>query len=99
MQDPARRKADMSTSTTITVTSRPETRAWDDFEHRDRYFHAVSDDEHAADLLCEAFPDMDQRHPYALCGVSLVVFPGDPEFLHFLDPYSAEKCPECAALE
>lgn len=71
----------------------PKTRAWNDTDWRDRYLHIVSDDEHAADLLAEALTAIDHRHPYALCGVSLVSLrPGDAAL-----PANA-ICPECAAL-
>jgi len=75
------------------VTTEPRTRAWNDVKWRDLYMHIVDDDEHAADMLAEVFADIDQRHPYALCGVSLVVFGGGP-YVDLPRPY----CPECLEL-
>lgn len=86
----------MNTQPTNPDPIRPKLHAWNDFEHRDRYMHSISEDEWAAELLADAdFPGM-ERHPFALCGVSLAVFPGDPITGYFP---GSEKCPECAELE
>lgn len=69
-------------------------RAWDDLEWRDRYVHIVDDDEHAADMLAEVFSSIDQRHPFALCGVSLVCLELTPASA----PEARNDCPECLAL-
>ncbi|MGM7667980.1 hypothetical protein [Microbacterium sp. A93] len=71
----------------------PKTHAWDDVDWRDRYLHIVSDDEDAADMLAEVLAEVDQRHPYALCGLSPVCFERKP------DPeVSRTDCPECLEL-
>lgn len=70
----------------------PKTRAWNDIEWRDRYMHIVSDDEHAADMLAEALSGIDPRHPFALCGVSLVCFEQNPT-----PDAPRASCPECVA--
>lgn len=88
----------MTTDTTTNATIRVKPRAWNDFAHRDRFIHIINDDEHAANLLCEVFPDMDQRHPYALCGVTLTVFPNDPPSGYVTDDF-ADMCPECTEIE
>lgn len=86
----------MNTQPTPTDSNQPKRRAWNDYEWRDQWMHAISEDEWAAELLADAnFPGM-ERHPYALCGVSLPVFPGDPITGYFP---GSEMCPECAALE
>lgn len=60
------------------TTAEPKSRAWNDVEWRDRYRHIISDDEHAANMLAEVLAEVDQRHPYALYGVSLVCFEPNP---------------------
>jgi len=72
---------------------RPRTRPWNDIEWRDRYRHIVDDDEHAASMLAEVFAEVDQRHPYALCGVSLVIFERRPPQVG-----PSRDCPECLEL-
>ncbi len=90
----------MNTQPTINAKTRPTLHAWNDYEHRDRFQHIVDDDEHAADLLAEALPEgtIDLRHPYALCGVSLVMFPGTETRFTDEDFWSQELCPVCADL-
>ncbi|REJ07382.1 hypothetical protein DY023_04065 [Microbacterium bovistercoris] len=75
------------------TVAQPKVRAWNDVEWRDRYLHIIDDDEHAADMLAEVFSGVDQRHPFALCGVSLVCF-GPNRSAMDAQPY----CPECLAL-
>lgn len=69
------------------------TRAWNDVDWRDRYRHIISDDEHAANMLAEVLTGVDQRHPYALCGVSLVCFESNPPAA-----LPAGDCPTCLEL-
>lgn len=73
--------------------AQPKVRAWNDLEWRDRYVHIVDDDEHAADMLAEVFSDVDQRHPFALCGVSLSCLEPNPPATDARD-----DCPECLTL-
>ncbi|SFR71775.1 hypothetical protein SAMN04488591_3121 [Microbacterium azadirachtae] len=75
------------------ITTEPKTRAWNDLRWRDRYLHIIEDDEHAADMLAEVFADIDQRHPYALCGVSLACLEPNPQRVE-----AEHDCPECLAL-
>lgn len=77
----------------VRTVAEPKTRAWNDLEWRDRYRHIVSDDEHAADMLAEVFAEIDHRHPYALCGVSLVCLEPNPSVAR-----AQGGCPECLQL-
>ncbi|MFV4914397.1 hypothetical protein PFZ49_12825 [Microbacterium lacticum] len=88
----------MNTQPTTTDQTRPKLREWNDFYWRDRWMHIISEDEWAAELLADAnFPGM-ERHPFALCGVSLPHFPEDPVYLpsdYDYDEDEGEICPEC----
>ena len=75
------------------IAAEPKTRAWNDVEWRDRYLHIVDEDEHVADLLAEVFVEVDPRHPYALCGVSLACLEPNPRRVE-----PEQDCPECVAL-